>query len=74
MKYNIKCTICNETNKVNGQKQIENFGANHKHDLEDWKFKTGMHLELKEVTTKELFTGSHTQPVHDYWRKVKGSM
>lgn len=31
MKYTVKCKICGEVKKVNGQKQISEFTGKHKH-------------------------------------------
>ncbi len=71
MIHTIKCTICNETKKVNGQKQIDSFGNDHSHNDPIAR----KHLELDKPQDEKPFnTGSNVATVHDYWRKVPGSM
>ena len=60
MKMKVTCNICNETKIVNGQKQIGLFSGNHHHNLAEWEYKAGNHIELNYNTSTipELITGS----------------
>ena len=60
MRIKATCNICNESKKVNGQKQIELFAGNHHHNLERWELKTGNHIDLSYNLNNrpEFITGS----------------
>ena len=48
MRHSIKCTICNKLTQVNGQKQIDTFAKEHRHDLQRADYITGKHIKLDE--------------------------
>ena len=46
MLNSVKCTICNEVKKVNGQKGIEQFVRTHQHNQTDLDLKSNPKVEL----------------------------
>ena len=46
MKHTVRCNICGEIANTVGQKQLDSFSEQHRHDLPRVEYMTGRHLEL----------------------------
>jgi len=54
---------------VNGQKQIDKFKIEHRHNQSDIDVKQGSYIAIDKQYDDGIFkTGSFIAPVHDYWR------